>query len=61
MMKMLSDPSGINKMMKAVQGLTKGMGGGGGPLLDKTTKQAQILRQLTVKANPVAPKFKTRF
>lgn len=32
MMKMLSDPSGISKMMKAVQGLTKGMSGGGGPL-----------------------------
>lgn len=32
MMKMLADPSGIERMMKAVQGLAKGMGGGGGPL-----------------------------
>ena len=31
-MKMLSKPEGISKMMKAVQGLTGGMGGGGGPL-----------------------------
>ena len=43
MMKMLSDPSGISKMMKAVQGLTKGMGGGsGGPLFggNKAGQQA---------------------
>lgn len=33
MMKMLSKPEGISKMMKAVQGLASGMGmGGGGPL-----------------------------
>ncbi|TWV83539.1 signal recognition particle protein [Moraxella sp. VT-16-12] len=32
MMKMISRPDGIAKMMKAVQGLTKGMSGGGGPL-----------------------------
>jgi signal recognition particle subunit SRP54 len=35
MMKMMSRPEGISKMMKAVQGLTGGMGGGaggGGPL-----------------------------
>ena len=32
MMKMISRPDGISKMMKAVQGLTKGMAGGGGPL-----------------------------
>ncbi|WII94488.1 signal recognition particle protein [Moraxella haemolytica] len=32
MMKMISRPDGIGKMIKAVQGLTKGMSGGGGPL-----------------------------
>ncbi|MDO4700905.1 MAG: signal recognition particle protein [Moraxella sp.] len=32
MMKMISRPDGISKMMKAVQGLTRGMSGGGGPL-----------------------------
>lgn len=40
MMKMLSDPSGISKMMKAVQGLTKGMSGGGGPLFGGNQQNA---------------------
>lgn len=66
---MLSDPSGISKMMKAVQGLTKGMSGGGGPLFGGG-QQAQTNAQMTdVNAPnqagqgmpPMPPKFKTRF
>lgn len=65
---MLSDPSGISKMMKAVQGLTKGMSGGGGPLFGGG-QQAPVAGQMTdVNAPqvgqgmpPMPPKFKTRF
>ena len=40
MMKMISRPDGIEKMMKAVQGLTRGMsGGGGGPLFGGNKQQ----------------------
>lgn len=39
MMKMISRPDGIGKMMKAVQGLTKGMSGGG-PLFGGNKGQA---------------------
>ena len=61
MMKMLSDPSGISKMMKAVQGLTKGMGGGGGPLFGHNNQAGANTTTVNGQANPVAPKFKTRF
>lgn len=61
MMKMLSDPSGISKMMKAVQGLTKGMGGGGGPLFGQNNQAGANTTTVNGQANPVAPKFKTRF
>lgn len=40
MMKMISRPDGLGKMMKAVQGLTKGMSGGG-PLFGGNTNQNQ--------------------
>lgn len=43
MMKMISRPDGIAKMMKAVQGLTKGMaGGGGGPLFGSKQDMEQM-------------------
>ncbi|MFO1384075.1 MAG: hypothetical protein U1E91_03930 [Moraxella sp.] len=61
MMKMLSDPSGISKMMKAVQGLTKGMGGGGGPLFGQNNQAGANTTTVNGQANPVAPKFKTVF
>ena len=61
MMKMLSDPSGISKMMKAVQGLTKGMGGGGGPLFGQNNQAGANTTTVNGQANPVVPKFKTRF
>ena len=70
MMKMLSDPSGISKMMRAVQGLTKGMSGGGGPLFGGNQQQQQpapVIDVGDVNANMSAPtstntpKFKTRF
>lgn len=69
MMKMLSDPSGLSKMMKAVQGLTKGMSGG--PLFggnQQAQQPAPVIDVGAVNANlsnppqdPTAPKFKTRF
>lgn len=74
MMKMLSDPSGISKMMRAVQGLTKGMSGqSGGPLFGGNQQQqpAPVMGEAidvnAVNANMSAPtstntpKFKTRF
>ena len=61
MMKMLSDPSGISKMMKAVQGLTKGMSGSGGPLFGQNNQSGANATTVNGQANPVAPKFKTRF
>lgn len=71
MMKMLSDPSGISKMMRAVQGLTKGMSGGGGPLFGGNQAEQQpapvMGQSIDVNsvnanlANQPAPKFKTRF
>ncbi|ELA09044.1 signal recognition particle protein [Moraxella macacae 0408225] len=76
MMKMLSDPSGISKMMRAVQGLTKGMSGGGGPLFggNQASQPAPVIGQNPIMgqnpdtnsvnanlANLPAPKFKTRF
>ena len=42
MMKMISRPDGIAKMMKAVQGLTKGMSGGGGPLFGAKKDMEQM-------------------
>ena len=41
MMKMLSKPEGISKMMKAVQGLAGGMSSGGGPLFGGGAKGEQ--------------------
>ncbi len=42
MMKMISRPDGIAKMMKAVQGLTKGMSGGGGPLFGSKSDMEKV-------------------
>ena len=61
MMKMLSDPSGISKMMKAVQGLTKGMGGSGGPLFGQKSQQGDDATLVNGQGMPPVPKFKTRF
>lgn len=62
MMKMLSDPSGISRMMKAVQGLTKGMNGGGGPLFGNSQNQAPMAdTSENMKDVTPPPKFKTRF
>lgn len=72
MMKMLSDPSGLSKMMKAVQGLTKGMSGGGGLLFGGNNAQqpaqandgSAVINPTTPTApqmGQVPPKFKTRF
>lgn len=62
MMKMLSDPSGISRMMKAVQGLTKGMNGGGGPLFGNSQNQAPMGdTSENMKDVTPPPKFKTRF
>lgn len=77
MMKMLADPSGIERMMKAVQGLAKGMGGGG-PLFGGNQQAAdgsavQMPTMPNAGANlasgntpnlpnsPNKPRFKTRF
>ena len=40
MMKMISRPDGIGKMMKAVQGLARGMSGGGPLFGNKDANQA---------------------
>lgn len=62
MMKMLSDPSGISRMMKAVQGLTKGMNGGGGPLFGNSQNQTPMAdTSENMKDVTPPPKFKTRF
>ena len=65
MMKMLSDPSGLSKMMKAVQGLTKGMGSGGGPLFGGNNNAQQPIEGSATQVGqgmpPMPPKFKTRF
>lgn len=48
MMKMISRPDGISKMMKAVQGLTRGMGGqgsGSGPLFGGSQQDMQQMAQ----------------
>lgn len=66
MMKMLSDPSGLSKMMKAVQGLTKGLSGGGGPLFGGGQNEQQGSPVINPNAPqigqmPPPPKFKTKF
>ena len=77
MMKMLADPSGIERMMKAVQGLAKGMGSGG-PLFggnqqaaDGSAVQMPTMPNAGVNLgngstpnlpnSPNKPRFKTRF
>lgn len=71
MMKMISRPDGISKMMKAVQGLTAGMSPkAGGPLFGTSSQDntdlaqnlpnaEQIQQQLSTQGLP--KKFKTRF
>lgn len=51
MMKMISRPDGIAKMMKAVQGLTRGMAGqgGGGPLFGGGQQNVQQMAQNVAK------------
>ncbi len=69
MMKMLSDPSGISRMMKAVQGLGRGMSGG--PLFGGSGQNAMAnpnnpnLQMPNINNDSLKdvtpPKFKTRF
>lgn len=58
MMKMISRPDGIAKMMKAVQGLTKGMAGqGGGPLFggnQNMQQMAQNVAKMGIGADDIA-------
>ena len=48
-------------MMKAVQGLTKGMGGSGGPLFGQKSQQGDDATLVNGQDMPPVPKFKTRF